>query len=327
MLSFIGILAGLALLLLGGAALVSGASQLAARLGVPPMIVGLTIVGFGTSAPELVVNVVGGLEGETALAFGNVVGSNISNLALVLGAAAFLQKIEIQGTVIRRELPLLLLVTSIMMVMALDNVFKGQVPRIDASDGIVLMLLFGIFVYITMQDILLARKKDRLLDEVADYPLVRIELASRFLWAAIIIGFVLLIIGGEMAVRYSVDFATQIGISTTIIGLFVVAIGTSLPELVTSIMAAWRRESDLALGNILGSNVFNSLIVLPVSALISDVAIPDGGVEDLAVSWVLAAILVPIFYFGSRTLGRTTGSMLLAAYFVYAAVRVYGGVN
>jgi cation:H+ antiporter len=327
MLSFIGILAGLALLLLGGAALVSGASQLAARLGVPPMIVGLTIVGFGTSAPELVVNVVGGLEGETALAFGNVVGSNISNLALVLGAAAFLQKIEIQGTVIRRELPLLLLVTSIMMVMALDNVFKGQVPRIDASDGIVLMLLFGIFVYITMQDILLARKKDRLLDEVADYPLVRIELASRFLWAAIIIGFVLLIIGGEMAVRYSVDFATEIGISTTIIGLFVVAIGTSLPELVTSIMAAWRRESDLALGNILGSNVFNSLIVLPVSALISDVAIPDGGVEDLAVSWVLAAILVPIFYFGSRTLGRTTGSMLLAAYFVYAAVRVYGGVN
>lgn len=327
MLSFIGILAGLILLLIGGAALVGGASQLAARLGVPPMIVGLTIVGFGTSSPELVVNVVGGLEGETALAFGNVVGSNISNLALVLGAAAFLQKIEIQGTVIRRELPLLLLVTTIIMVMALDNVLKGQAPRIDASDGIVLMLLFGIFLYITVQDVLLARSNDRLFDEVADYPLVRIELASRFLWISIILGFVLLIVGGEIAVRNSVAFAEQVGISTTIIGLFVVAVGTSLPELVTSIMAAWRRESDLALGNILGSNVFNSLIVLPVSAVISDVAIPEGGVEDLAISWVLAAALLPIFYLGSRTLGRTTGSLLVAAYIGYAVVRVYGGVN
>jgi cation:H+ antiporter len=327
MLSFIGILAGLLLLLLGGAALVSGASQLAARLGVPPMIVGLTIVGFGTSSPELVINVVGGLQGESALAFGNVVGSNISNLALVLGAAAFLQKIEIQGTVIRRELPLLLLVTTIMTVMALDNVLKGEVPRIDATDGIVLMLLFCIFIYITVQDVLLARNKDRLFDEVADYPLVRIEIASRFLWASILIGFVLLIVGGEMAIRYSVAFADQIGISKTVIGLFVVAVGTSLPELVTSIMAAWRRESDLALGNILGSNVFNSLIVLPVSALISDVAIPEGGVQDLVVSWVLAAALVPIFYLGSRSLGRTTGSMLLAAYVGYAIVRIYSGVS
>ena len=327
MLSFIGILAGLLLLILGGAALVSGASQLAARLGVPPMIVGLTIVGFGTSSPELVINVIGAIQGESALAFGNVVGSNISNLALVLGAAAFLQKIEIQGAVIRRELPLLLLVTTIMTVMALDNVLEGEPPRIDASDGVVLMLLFGIFVYITVQDILLARNKDRLLDEVADYPLVRIEIASRFLWASIIVGFALLIIGGEVTVRYSVAFAGQIGISTTVIGLFVVAIGTSLPELVTSIMAAWRRESDLALGNILGSNVFNSLIVLPVSALITDVAVPEGGVQDLVVSWLLAAALVPIFYFGSRTLGRGTGSMLLAAYFGYAIVRIYTGVS
>lgn len=327
MLSFIGILAGLVLLLLGGAALVSGASQLAARLGVPPMIVGLTIVGFGTSSPELIINVVGASQGESALAFGNVVGSNISNLALVLGAAACLQKIEIQGTVIRRELPLLLLVTTIMTVMALDNVLEGQAPRIDASDGIVLMLLFGIFVYITVQDVLLARNKDRLFDEVADYPLVRIEIASRYLWASIVIGLVLLLFGGQMTVRYSVDFAGQIGISKTVIGLFVVAVGTSLPELATSIMAAWRRESDLALGNILGSNVFNSLIVLPVSALISDVAIPDGGVQDLMVSWLLAAVLVPIFFFGSRTLGRTTGLMLLAAYFGYAVVRVYSGIS
>ncbi len=322
MLSFLGIVAGLVILLLGGTALVGGASQLASRLGVPPMIVGLTIVGFGTSSPELVVNIIGGLKGETALAFGNVVGSNISNLALVLGAAACLQKIEIHGSVIRRELPLLLLVTTIMTAMALDNVLGGGTAMIGRTDAVVLILMFAIFVYITVQDIMLARSKDRLLDEVAEYPLVRIELGKRFLWASIIVGFVLLFVGGEMTVRYSVAFASSIGIPSDVIGLVVVAVGTSLPELVTSIIAAWRKESDLALGNILGSNVFNSLIVLPVSALLNDVAIPDGGVGDLIVSWLLAAVLVPIFYFGRRTLGRTSGTMLLLAYVSYMAVRV-----
>ena len=164
MLSFLGIVAGLVILLLGGTALVGGASQLASRLGVPPMIVGLTIVGFGTSSPELVVNIIGGIQGETALAFGNVVGSNISNLALVLGAAACLQKIEIHGSVIRRELPLLLLVTTIMTVMALDNVLAGGAAMIGRTDAVVLILMFAIFVYITVQDIMLARSKDRLLE-------------------------------------------------------------------------------------------------------------------------------------------------------------------
>jgi cation:H+ antiporter len=327
MLSFLGIIAGLVLLLLGGAALVGGASQLASRLGVPPMIVGLTIVGFGTSSPELVVNVIGGLEGETALAFGNVVGSNISNLALVLGAAAFLQKIEIQGTVIRRELPLLLLITTIMTVMALDRVLEGGQAEIDSSDAVVLILLFAIFIYITVQDVLLARKKDRLLDEVAGYTLMRIGAGSPLLWVYIVVGLVLLFFGGELTVRYSVAFAGSFGISTDVIGLVIVAVGTSLPELVTSVMAAWRKESDLAIGNILGSNVFNSLIVLPVSALINDVPIPEGGVGDLIVSWLLAAVLVPIFYFGRRTLGRASGALLLITYFTYMSIRVYGGAG
>ncbi len=324
MLSLVGIFAGLVLLLLGGAAMVSGASQLAARLGVPPMVVGLTIVGFGTSSPELVVNIIGGLQGESALAFGNVVGSNISNLALVLGAAALLQKIEIHGSVVRRELALLLLVTTIMTVMALDRALEGGTAAIGKSDAIVLILLFAIFIHITVQDMLLARKSDALFDEMADYPLVGGDTSRRFLWAYIVIGFVLLFVGGELTVRHAATFAGQMGVSTTVIGLFVVAVGTSLPELVTSVMAAWRRESDLALGNILGSNVFNSLIVLPVSALIGDVPIPEGGVQDLIVSWVLAAVLVPIFYFGNKSLGRVSGVMLLVAYFSYAAVRITG---
>jgi len=327
MLSVVGILGGLILLLFGGAALVGGASQLAARLGVPPMVVGLTIVGFGTSSPELVVNVIGGLQGQTALAFGNVVGSNICNLALVLGAAAMLQKIEIQGSVIRRELPLLLLVTTIMTVMALDNVLEGGTAEIDSSDAVVLLLMFAIFIYITVQDVLLTRNKDRLFDEVAEYPLVSIGPGSGLAWVYVAIGLVLLFIGGDLTIRYSVEFAANLGISTDVIGLALVAVGTSLPELVTSVMAAWRKESDLAIGNILGSNVFNSLIVLPVSALISDVPIPEGGVGDLIVSWALAAVLVPIFYLGRRTLGRGSGALLLIAYFAYMSFRVFGGAD
>jgi cation:H+ antiporter len=320
--SFFGIVAGLTLLIVGGGLLVTGASQLAARLGVSPMIVGLTIVGFGTSAPELVVNIIGGLRGESALAFGNVIGSNISNLALVLGTAAMLQSIEIEGSVIRREVPLLLLVTTIMTVMALDTVLEGGTARIGVSDAIVLLLLFSMFVYITVQDVVLSKKNDALLTEIEESPLVVTEPVSRYHWAFVIGGFALLFVGGEITVRYSVTFAASLGISTTLVGLFVVAIGTSLPELITSVIAAWRKESDLALGNILGSNVFNSLIVLPASALAGSVTIPKGGVHDLAVSWLFAAALIPIFLIGRARLGRTSGIMLLIAYAAYAVLRI-----
>ena len=324
MTSLFGIVAGLALLIIGGGFLVTGASQLAARFGVPPMIIGLTVVGFGTSAPELVVNIIGSLRGESALAFGNVIGSNISNLALVLGAAAMLQSIEIEGSVIRREVPLLLLVTTIMTVMALDTVLEGTAAHIGVSDAIVLLLLFTVFLYITVQDVILSKKNDPLLTEIKDNPLVVTKPVSKYHWAFIVGGFALLFAGGEMTVRYSVAFAGALGISTTLVGLFVVAIGTSLPELVTSVIAAWRKQSDLALGNILGSNVFNSLVVLPASALVGTVAIPKGGLLDLVVSWLFTAALIPIFFMGRARLGRASGIMLLIAYAAYAVMRVRG---
>jgi cation:H+ antiporter len=217
-----------------------------------------------------------------------------------------------------------LLITTVMTVMALDTVLEGGTARIGVSDAVVLLLLFTLFVYITVQDVILAKKNDALLAEIEESPLVVTEPVSRFHWAYIIAGFVLLFVGGEMTVRYSVAFAALAGISTTLVGLFVVAIGTSLPELITSVIAAWRKESDLALGNILGSNVFNSLIVLPASALAGTVTIPKGGVQDLVVSWLFAAALIPIFLIGRARLGRTSGMMLLAAYFAYAVMRVRG---
>ena len=323
MLSFFGVVLGLLLLIGGGSALVTGSSALARRMGVSPMIVGLTIVAFGSSAPELVVNILGSIEGQTALAFGNVIGSNISNLGLVLGIAAIIRTIDIHGTMVRREVPLLLLITTIITIMALDGVIEGTPPQIGRSDAIILLLLFGIFLYITVRDFMLTRTRDTLLTEIEENPIVASVPSSRYHWALITLGFVLLFAGGEVTIRASIAMATQAGVSTAVVGLFVVAIGTSMPELVTSIIAAVRKESDLALGNLVGSNIFNSLIVLPASGLAGTILIPRWGLLDLIVSWLFAAALIPVFFLGKKKLTRPFGVFLLIAYGTYAIYRIF----
>ncbi len=322
MLSFAGTFIGIAILIGGGALLVRGASEVASGLGVPPVVIGLTIVGFGTSSPELVVNVVGALRGETDIAFGNVVGSNISNLGLILGIAALMSPIAMHSGVIRRELPLLLLATTIMTVMALDGVLEGEPASISRIDAIVLALLFLIFVYVTVLDLLRTQDADSLLVNVAETSIIKARTHSRLSWLVILGGFLLLFVGGEMTVRSGVALATQLGVSSTIVGLFIVAVGTSMPELVTTIVAAVRGEPDLALGNVIGSNIFNSLMVLPASGVIAEIPAPEGGVGDLVFSWVLAAVLVPVFFFGKARLGRRAGVMLLFAYVGYVVFRL-----
>ncbi len=324
MLSFATVCLGLLLLIGGGGLLVRGASEIAAKFGISPMIVGLTIVGFGTSAPELVVNTMGALRGETALAFGNVIGSNISNLGLVLGIAAIIAPISLQGDVVRREVPYLLLATTMITVMALDGFLEGVTPTIGRSDSIVMLLMFCIFIYITAVDFIRSKQSDQLLLDIEDSRVVNSSPIGRASWFLVLAGGALLFAGGEFTVRGGSALAEQFGVQPTIIGLFVVAVGTSMPELVTSIIAAMRRESDLALGNVIGSNIFNSLLVLPVSGLISTIPIPQGGIGDLAMSWVFAAILIPIFFIGKAILGRVTGVLFVAIYFSYAAYRILG---
>ncbi len=322
MTSFFGIALGIALLIGGGAFLVRGASEIATGFGISPMVVGLTIVGFGTSSPELVINVIGAVRGETGLAFGNVVGSNISNLGLVLGVAALFGPIMIRGQVVRRELPLLLLATTMMTVLALDGPLEGNPAALGRTDAIVLMLMFCIFVYITALDLVRTQRQDPILADIDENPIVVTPAKGRFSWLMVLGGFALLFVGGETTVRSGVAFANHIGMSTTVVGLFVVAVGTSMPELVTSIIATIRRESDLALGNVIGSNIFNSLMVLPASGVIAQIPVPKGGIGDLAMSWLLAAVLIPIFFFGKAYLGRISGAALLLAYLGYAAARI-----
>jgi len=313
---------GLVLLLSGGAFLVRGASDIAESFGVSPLVVGLTVVAFGTSMPELMINVLGALNGATSLAFGNVVGSNISNLALVLGVSAAIAPITIHGDLVKREIPLLLLATTIMTVMALDGVLGGGPAVIGRSDAIILILLFCIFLYANASDFIKSQDKDAIFSEVEDYPLVASKPESKYRWPMVVGGCVMLYLGGDLTVTNAVSLAAGLGVSETVVGLFVVAVGTSLPELVTSIIAAFRKESDLALGNLVGSNLFNSLFVLPAGALIAPTLVPQGGVMDLLVSWALVAILIPVFIFGRARLSRPFAVMLVLTFLAYAILRV-----
>lgn len=272
MLSFALLVVGLFLLLAGGASLVRGASGIAESYGVSPLVVGLTVVAFGTSAPELVVNIIGALKGETDIAFGNIAGSNLANLGLVLGSAAIITPIAIEGQIIRRELPLLLLATTMLMVMTLDSFLKGFNPILDRSDGLILLLTFGVFIYIMVMDFV-RQRSDPLLASIGSHA-PELEKADARDWMFVAGGIIGLTLGGEMSINNGIKLAEILGVTTTVVGIAVIAIGTSLPELVTSIIAAMRKEADLCVGNVIGSNIFNTLMVLPVSALVYPLSIP-----------------------------------------------------
>lgn len=316
---FLFVLLGLLLLLVGGASLVRGASGIAQAFNVPNIVIGLTVVAFGTSAPELVINVTGALQGKTDLAFGNAVGSNLANFGLVLGLAAIMSPIYLQGQVIRREVPFLLLITAILLVMVWDAPLSGTQALLDRGDAIILFLLFTVFVYFMIRDFI-SEENDPLLAE-GDNLSAKTSGNTLVNSALLIIGLVLLVVGGEMTIDNGVAVAKIMGVSEVVIGMFVLAVGTSLPELVTSGIAAYKKETDLALGNIVGSNIFNSLVVLPAAAIIRPLPIPQGGDWDLAVGGMFVLVLIPLFLFSNARLGRLAGIGLIAGYFLYLYLR------
>jgi len=318
------LLLGILLLLAGGTSLVRGATGIAEAYGIPPLVVGLTVVAFGTSAPELVVNLVGAVRGQTELAFGNIAGSNIANLALVLGTAAVITPIAIEGQIIKREIPLLMLATATLLLLTLDPLLRQvEGPLLDRSDALVLLLLFGIFIYITVMDFA-GKDNDALLDEMAAHP-ISIPTSKRNDWLFVLAGIVALAIGGEFTIRYGSELALALGMTPAIIGMVIVAVGTSMPELVTSIIAAIRKEADLCVGNVIGSNIFNSLMVLPLSALVRPLEVPHLGSLDIFVSLLLTMALVLIFFFGKTIMNRNIGFTFLAIYFGYITARVVTG--
>jgi len=315
------LIVGIFLLLAGGFCLVRGASGLAELYGVPPLVIGMTVVAFGTSAPELVVNVVGALHGETAIAFGNITGSNLANIGLVLGTAALITPIALEGKIIRRELPLLLLATVVLLAMTLDSPLRSSAAILDRSDAVVMLLLFGIFIYITVLDFL-RQQQDPLLTTVH-----RLHLVPHFLlktdWILVAAGVIALAVGARLTIDNGADLAEAMGAPPVIVGMLVVAIGTSLPELVTSILAALKGDPDLCVGNVIGSNIFNSMFVLPVSALIRPLEVPAGGSLDIFVALLLSITLIPVFIAGKTIMSRQIGALFLVVYGAYMLARFY----
>jgi cation:H+ antiporter len=300
--------------------MVRGASGVAEGYGVPPLVIGLTVVAFGTSAPELVVNVIGALRGETGLAFGNITGSNLANIGLVLGATALITPIALEGKVIRRELPLLLLATAVLFIMTLDHPLRMLSPVLDRSDGVVMLLLFGIFIYITVSD-LMRQQQDPLITGMDDLPLLS-HLEKRTNWILVVAGITALAIGGQLTINNGSALAESLGVAPVIVGMLVVAIGTSLPELVTSIFAALKGDADLCVGNIIGSNIFNSMFVLPMSAMIRPLPVPAGGSLDIFAVLLFSLVLIPVFIVGKTIMSRQMGGAFLIAYTVYMLARI-----
>lgn len=314
---------GLALLLLGGYALVTGASGLASSFGISQIVIGLTVVAFGTSAPELAVNLTAALRGSTGISFGNVIGSNLANLGLILGTAALVRPLVIESRVVAREIPMMLLATAAAAVLGLAPDLRLLPGSFERADGAMLLLLFGVFLYNAVRDVVHARHPDPVVEE-ARLSVERREPRRKRLQNALltVLGLIGLYLGGELTVAGATGIARSIGLSEAVIGLTIVAVGTSLPELVTSVIAALRGQEDIAVGNVVGSNVFNLLLILGLSATVRPVEVPAGGVLDLAALVGLSLLLLPFSMTNGRTLVRWEGGVLLVAWIGYTAARV-----
>ncbi|WP_296805929.1 calcium/sodium antiporter [Thiocapsa sp.] len=304
---------GLALLLWSADRFVEGAAVTAKHLGMPPLLIGMVVIGFGTSAPEMVVSAIAAFQGNPGLALGNAYGSNITNIALILGLTAIISPIAVHSSVLRKELPILAGVTFFAVVLLMD----GELTHMDA------WAFLGVFAALMAWTILqgLRERSDALAGEVTqELDHARMPLRRALLWLGV--GLVFLIISSRMLVWGSVEIAHALGVSDLIIGLTIVAVGTSLPELASSIIAARKGEHDLALGNVIGSNLFNTLAVVGIAGAIHPMAVPPEVISrDMLVMGLLTLSLFVIGYGfrGPGRINRVEGMLLLACYVGYTA--------
>lgn len=313
-LAFIAVVFGLFLLVWSADRFIEGSAVTARHFGMPPLLIGMVIIGFGTSAPEMVVSALAASQGNPGLALGNAYGSNITNIALILGVTALISPIIVSSQVLRKELPILTIVTAI----AAWQIWDGEITRLDA------FVLLGILVALMSWTIWqgMKKEKDSLAGEVEGALEVRV-MPVRIAAVWLVVGLVLLILSSRVLVWGAVEIAQGFGISDMIIGLTVVAIGTSLPELASSVIAARKGEHDIALGNIIGSNLFNTLAVVGIAGVIHPMNVgPEVFSRDMM---VMAALTVSLFVLGygvrnrQRRINRYEGAALLACYIGYTA--------
>ena len=304
----ISIIGGIIGLFAGAEALVRGSSSLAIRMGLSPLVVGLTVVACATSSPELVVSIKAALEGNPGIVVGNVVGSNICNIGLILGVAALISPMRIKTQLIKREIPIMIIVGFILLLVLAND----SISRLEG-----LLLILGIISYVIFS--YLYARKDKVIEISHEFIDAIPTGKAKSVWISILLivgGLGLLLGGAHIFVNGAVEVAVRMGVSQAIIGLSMVALGTSLPELITSVVASLRNENDIAIGNAVGSNVFNVLSVLGFSSVISPINSSGVGYVDLGIMMLFMIVILPMSKSGF-VLKRFEGAILLAGYFAY----------
>lgn len=301
---------GLGLLIKGADWMVSGATALAKKHQISDLAIGLTIVAFGTSAPELVVNTFAALQNHHDLVFGNVIGSNNINLFFILGIAGLITPLVVQSSTVWKEIPLSLFAVILLFFLANDVLSPG-VNFLSRLDGLILLALFAAFLFYVYKQ-LKTDKQESIPDQK--------HFTNLKIWSLIIIGMAGLVIGGRLVVTNAVEMATAMGISEKIVGLTIVALGTSLPELATSVVAALKKNNDIAVGNIIGSNIFNIFLILGVSSVLTPVSYHPVFNTDLLLLGIGTLILFIAMFTGKKKkLDRWEAGALLLIYIVYTA--------
>lgn len=314
LLNILFLIAGLIVLIYGANMLVDGGSALAHRLRVSTIVIGLTVVAFGTSTPELVVNTVSSIDGSSALALGNILGSNIFNILAILGITAIFVPLNVKRTTTWVEVPLAVLAAILILLMADENP-QGVISR---AEGISLLCFFIIFLIYTF---MLAKHGGA--GEGEEVVIKPYSIGKSIVF--ILLGLAGLIIGGRLLVSGAVSIAQSIGISERIIGLTIVSIGTSLPELATSVIAARKGNADIAIGNVVGSNIFNTFLILGTSATIRPVEVSADSLSDLIINIIAAGLLFLFIFTGKgRKISRWEGIFFLALYIAYLAMLISG---
>lgn len=326
--NYILLLLGLFLLIKGADAFVDGASSIAKVLRIPSIIIGLTIVSFGTSAPEAAVSITASINGQNGMAIGNIIGSNIFNLLMVVGFSGFIKTLSVEKSMTHKEFPFLLLSSILMFVLSCDILFQGNSNNlISRGDGIVLLMFFAIFMYSLIsyalrfrnnsisEEVSLSSDTVTLKSEVSGKEDVKTISMTKSLVMSVF-GVISIVAGGHLVVTSASIIASSFGVSDQFIGLTIVAIGTSLPEFVTSVIAATKGEADIALGNVIGSNIFNILFILGISAAISPIVVDPAIFKD-ALLMILVTSITYIFAFRKRDINKFESSFLIVLYIVY----------
>lgn len=309
-LSILKLVIGFILLVKGADMFVDGSSSVAKKFRIPTVVIGLTIVAFGTSAPELAVSMSAALKGSNDIAIGNVVGSNIFNTLVVLGASAALTPIAVEKGIIKKDYPLSIFSAVLLAVLSLDIIFGADVMTISRIDGIILLVCFAFFLYSTIKSALSGKT------EVEEEEIKNIPMWKSLVFIAV--GLAGIVWGGDLSVEGAKAIARFFGLSEALIGLTIVAFGTSLPELVTSVIAAKKGESDIAVGNVVGSNIFNIFLIIGASATILPMNVSSSYVFDMAV--LVATMVIPFIVIAkTKKVSRAQGLIMIAAYIAYTA--------